>query len=1288
VSNCGTGTYHSTTYGAAVFCDTNIVATVNGFSDYGTMLMQYPTDTLEVLLTPGQFGTTWGGTVPNTLTVGSTGTFGAGMGINQSASVDDNANPFPGCNWSSSNPSVGTINRYGFFTAVAVGTSVVSCVTAGNATYSPAPPTYTVTVVAGGTGSNTWYVRPDGGTPYTNATDTPVGQCNGLANAPYPGSGVDQPCAFGDFEDLYFDQTTTKRQWVIAGGDTVIVYPKPTGYNTAIISVSGSTVAPTNCGGDSTYCDIPWPPSGSTGHPTRILGSNYANCTGSYGPNPSMTTLLLGYGRKAMALDLSQNVDVECFEITDSSASYAGIGFQMGITHSAFTSNATLKNLFIHNPTYYGIFGSSGLNIDVDHVHIRAAAQTGYNMDDAFTTQSWGISNIATAGGLTMTNSNIEFTGCREIYGSTAQYPFIANSCMDENNGGQGDGIGTGSMTGSWYYDHDIFRYNFQDGLDNLHAGAQSITVTNSQAYGNDGDQYKFGSVDTALFQNNFALGNCSRIMQPFNGVTIAKSGVNPCRSGGTVGDFAWAATGKYVFQNNTIIGIGWGILQIGCDSAWNSCTTAGTVLQNNVIAGYDDSDASYNAGAQAQAFVININTSAPVPANGGWATRSNNDYYNVLGYTPLTTAELAVDPLFIGEPSFLTPVSATTEGVLDAYNFMPSSTSPMLGAGVYLAGLTTDANSVTRPNPPAIGALDAASGNTQSASQITLTATPNPVTAGQSVTLSASIGSVNGVIPTGTVIFTRNGTSVGSGVVNAGTATFTVSFSAAGSDALTATYSGDATYATATSPALSLTVNPAPGVATTTMLQASSNPVTAGKAVILTATVVAPSGGTPNGTVSFLSNGVILGTASLNGAGVATLSTASMLAGTNTITAEFGGNSSFDASTSAPLSETVNPAPAVATTTTLQASSNQVTAGQTVTLAATVVAGSSSHPTGTVSFLGNGVVLGTAPLNSAGVATLSTASMAAGTYNITAQYAGNSSFAASTSSPLSETVNPAPAVATTTMLQASSAAITAGQTVALAATVVAGSGGHPSGTVSFLGNGVVLGTASLNSAGVATLSTASMAAGTYSITAQYSGNSSFAASTSSPLSETVDAAGVAAGISVTASKPTLIIGSGSSTSDAEILTLTAVGGYSGTITMACANLPSGSTCSFQPPTVAVNAATSPVTVDMTIQHSGTSTTASLGTRSTILHGTTLAAIFWIPGLFASALIGRKRKLLFQARFLLLLLLVGGVFGGLTGCGTSSYTVIPQAVQTTPFQVMVTGTGNVTQTISLTVTVQ
>jgi hypothetical protein len=49
--------------------------------------------------------------------------------------------------------------------------------------------------------------------------------------------------------------------------------------------------------------------------------------------------------------------------------------------------------------------------------------------------------------------------------------------------------------------------------------------------------------------------------------------------------------------------------------------------------------------------------------------------------------------------------------------------------------------------------------------------------------------------------------------------------------------------------------------------------------------------------------------------------------------------------------------------------------------------------PTGTVSFLNGSTVLGTATLNASGVATLSTTSLAAGTYSLTAQYTGNASF-------------------------------------------------------------------------------------------------------------------------------------------------------------------------------------------------------------------------------------------------------------------------------------------------------
>ena len=73
----------------------------------------------------------------------------------------------------------------------------------------------------------TWYVRPDGGTRYSSAMTS--GQCNGQADTPYPGQGVNQPCAFKDARYLYNDGSYATGSsfpawgWVIAGGDTVIL---------------------------------------------------------------------------------------------------------------------------------------------------------------------------------------------------------------------------------------------------------------------------------------------------------------------------------------------------------------------------------------------------------------------------------------------------------------------------------------------------------------------------------------------------------------------------------------------------------------------------------------------------------------------------------------------------------------------------------------------------------------------------------------------------------------------------------------------------------------------------------------------------------------------------------------------------------------------------------------------------------------------------------------------------------------------------------------------------------
>jgi uncharacterized repeat protein (TIGR03803 family) len=180
----------------------------------------------------------------------------------------------------------------------------------------------------------------------------------------------------------------------------------------------------------------------------------------------------------------------------------------------------------------------------------------------------------------------------------------------------------------------------------------------------------------------------------------------------------------------------------------------------------------------------------------------------------------------------------------------------------------------------------------------------------------------------------------------------------------------------------------------------------------------------------------------------------------------------------------------------------SSVAQGQHATLVATVtpsVTGAPT-PTGSITFIADGsITLATIPLNSA-IATFaaSSAGVPPGTYFITAQYNGDDAYSAVTSPALKVTVT-SPSIGTTTSLVASPNPVASGQTVALTATVQPASGSvTPTGTVQFLYQSVVIGSAQL-SAGKATLraSTAGVAAGSYPVTAAYLGNSTNKASNS-----------------------------------------------------------------------------------------------------------------------------------------------------------------------------------------------
>ena len=99
--------------------------------------------------------------------------------------------------------------------------------------------------------------------------------------------------------------------------------------------------------------------------------------------------------------------------------------------------------------------------------------------------------------------------------------------------------------------------------------------------------------------------------------------------------------------------------------------------------------------------------------------------------------------------------------------------------------------------------------------------------------------------------------------------------------------------------------------------------------------------------------------------------------------------------------------ASAVATTAAVASSANPQIKGSSVTFTATVSpASGSSEPTGSVVFTLDGSTAATVTLGSSGTATYATSSLAAGTHTVTAAYGGSGSFAASTSSSLTETIS------------------------------------------------------------------------------------------------------------------------------------------------------------------------------------------------------------------------------------------------------------------------------------------
>lgn len=279
----------------------------------------------------------------------------------------------------------------------------------------------------------------------------------------------------------------------------------------------------------------------------------------------------------------------------------------------------------------------------------------------------------------------------------------------------------------------------------------------------------------------------------------------------------------------------------------------------------------------------------------------------------------------------------------------------------------------------------------------------------------------------------------------------------------------------------------------TTTTLTSAPNPSVVGQSAVFTATVATPagSGQTPNGNVTFNIGGTNYGPVALNASGIATYSTSALPPGSYAATASYAGNSSFVASTGLLASPQVV---GRANTTTAVTASASPTFGSPVTFTATTAAVTpgGGTPAGSIIFTIGGVDQSPVTLSN-GTATITRPNLPAGVTSVAARYDATTSYNAS-SGTLSGGVTVAPATTTTTLSGPGSVAF--GTTPTITATV-AGAGGTPTGTVVFTVDGVARPAATLSS-GAATITLPGLSVGTHTVSAAYSGATSYGTSTGS----------------------------------------------------------------------------------------------------------------------------------------------------------------------------------------------
>lgn len=598
---------------------------------------------------------------------------------------------------------------------------------------------------ASATNGNTWYVRRDGGTRYSsNVTN---GQCDGLANAAYSGTGVNQHCAFNDARYLYQDASYSTGGnfpswgWVGNGGDTYMIMGSIAdgvsyriGYNTdgTTANYCTSKTGVMGCfgiAGNPYNSGMPTPLSGTPSQHTRILGGNYGNCRTA----TAKTQLHGGYAASnVINMAGASYVDLQCLDITDFSA--CGRSSQMrscshdtpaddyavvGIAWNNKSTHDVLTDIHIHGMAFAGMGGPTGDGVEMHNLDLLGNAGSGWNADP-----SDGTTGV---GQLLVQNYNISWNGCAEEYPIVHALPY--GDCTDQNDGGYGDGFGTATVASpapGWQvtFDQGEVAYNTQDGLDALHlTGPGSLmTVTRTLAYSNMGQQIKVGGAQGTVM-NNVLVGNCSAMSQPIPG-TPSNYNQNLslfCRADNTPLVVTVGHGTTTTVQHNTIVGNGSILTSVVCDPTGGNCdTTALMDYRDNAQIGNFNASRGTNPGG-VYTLVWDGTYTNPSTCNA-----APNHFWQTDGFTGCQTNPFGNPGSFRDHNAVLNakegcPAQFETNAlcgspglgseIMPAIGFsdltLAGTNSPAYHAGTAITGIAMDYAGKSYGSIPSIGALE-----------------------------------------------------------------------------------------------------------------------------------------------------------------------------------------------------------------------------------------------------------------------------------------------------------------------------------------------------------------------------------------------------------------------------------------------------------------------------------------------------------------------------------------------------------------------------------------------------